>query len=178
MNTTIQNTIDFIKSYRNMERGTLAHAKDIIYQLPDDESHDHLFRAWKGKEKNFGDWFLNLSHSTQCYLIRLFGQGINDTSIDEYIKLKNDDPISALWMDAPPLVFRYHELVKFFYNHGINEEPAQGITLTDLPIPEKQYGNSTNWADYILSLDAEKQLSVVADIIEYIYSHKTFFKTS
>lgn len=178
MNITIQNTIDFIKSYRAMEKGSIAHAKEIIYQLPDDESHDHLFRAWKGKEKNFGDWFLNLSHSTQCYLIRIFGQGINDTTIDEYIKLKNEDPVRALWMDAPALVFRYHELLKFFYNHGINEEPAPGISLMNLPEPNKQYGNSANWADYILSLDSQKQQSVIEAINEYIYSHKTFFKTS
>ncbi len=165
MNKQILDTIDFIKSYRAMEKGSLANAKEIIYQLPDDEAHDHLYSAWKGKENNFADWFLNLSHSTQAHLIRIFGQGISDTSIDDYIKLKNEDPIRALWMDAPPLVFRYHELLKFFYNHGINEEPAPGISLMDIPKPDKQYGNSANWGDYILSLSPDKQENVLSAIV-------------
>jgi len=148
-----------------MEKGTLAMAKEIIFKLPDEEVHDHLFRAWKGKEKNFGDWFLNLSHSTQASLIRIFGQGIDDSSIDNYIKLKNEDPMRALWMDAPPLVSRYHELLKFFYNHGINEKPAPGINLTNIPSPAKQYGNSANWGDYILSLTRDKQEIVLSAII-------------
>ncbi len=108
---------------------------------------------------------LILSHATQAHLIRIFGQGTSDTTIDNYIKLKEEDPIRALWMDAPQLVSRYHELLKFFYNHGINEEPAPGINLTNIPSPEKQYGNSANWGDYILSLSQDKQEIVLSAII-------------
>ena len=164
MNTTVQQTIEFIKSYRNMEKGTLANARAIIAKLSDDRPHEHLYGAWKGKESNFGDWFLNLDHSTQSEIIRIFGQGIDDETIDRYNKLKEEEPIRALWLDPPPIVFHYHELLKFFYNHGIDEEPAPGILLSDIPVPEKQYGNSANWGDYILSLTPENQENVLCSI--------------
>ncbi|NWK66494.1 MAG: hypothetical protein HYI21_10735 [Sediminibacterium sp. Gen4] len=45
MNTTIQQTIEFIKSYRNMEKGSLANAKSIIAKLSDEHQHDHLYRS-------------------------------------------------------------------------------------------------------------------------------------
>lgn len=164
MYTTIQNTIDFIKSYRNMEKGTLANAKSIISKLSDTHQHDHLYRAWRGKDSNFGDWFFNLSRTTQAEIIRIFGQAIDDQSIDSYIQKVEESPMAGLFLDPPPIVTHYHELLKFFYNHGINEEPAEGIILSNLPDPHKQYGNSANWGDYILSFQPEIQETVLSAI--------------
>lgn len=164
---TIIDTVQFIQAYRRMEKGSDTNARSIIWKLSDHHQHGHLFAAWKGKERNFGDWFLNLDHTTQGEIIRIFGQGIDDHTIDEYNKLKEKDPIAALWLDPPPLVKRYHELLKFFYNHGINEEPATGIKLVSVPAGDKQYGNSENWGEYILSLTTLQQQYVIEQLFAY-----------
>jgi len=161
-------SIQFIQAYRRMEKGTLKFAKTVIEQLSDHHIHQHLLAAWKGKDHNFGDWFLNLSHSTQGEIIRIFGQGVDDPTIDKYIIQKNSDPVATLWLDPPPLVKRYHELLKFFYNHGINEEPATGVKLPAIPVPDKRYGNSENWGEYILSLNPMQQQYVISQIFAYL----------
>lgn len=166
-NKTLQ-IVEFIQAYRLMEKGSDTYARSIIAKLSEQHQHGHLFAAWKGKERNFADWFLNLDVSTQGEIIRIFGQGIDDTTIDKYNELKEKDPISALWLNPPPLIHRYRELLKFFYNHGINEEPAVGITLVNLPEDSKRYGNSENWGEYILSLSLVQQTFVLEQILGYI----------
>lgn len=166
MNSNIEQTLLFIRQYRKMEDGDDAANRSIILRNVPEHVADHLWSSWKGRGNDFGDFFLNLDHATQANFIESWGIPVPE--LEQYKADLKRDPIAALFLDPPPMVHWLHELLKFFYNHGIMNKCASGVYLKTIPDnTEKRYGNSRNWADYILALDEAERISVLSAIESY-----------
>lgn len=170
MNQNIEQTLTFIRQYRKMEEGDDTINRKIIISNVPDHVADHLWSSWKGRGNDFGDFFLNLGHATQGNFIESWG--ISIPGLEQYKADLDRTPVSALFRDPPPMINWLHELLKFFYNHGIMHQCAPGVYLKTIPADkEKQYGNSRNWADYILGLDEVECASVLSAIEDYTSVH-------
>ena len=110
----------------------------------------HFRNAWYDKNRAFGQFYLNLSHFRQVYLLQHWD--ISDWQDGEYIGTCLRNPYYRIMGRPPAKALQLHQLLKFFENYGINPQPAPSISLTQLPPPEKQFGNAANWGDYVLSL--------------------------
>lgn len=163
----LKNTIAFIDKYRKLEIMPLeASTKEIHYVF----QNDHLTSSWNGRKGNFGDFYLNLSHVSQFRLLEYFQ--IDDPSGRDYVSRMMADEIAMLFITPPLSIYFPHQVLKFFYNHGIEPEAIPGIQLYDLPADDKCYGNSANWGDYLLSLPKERQGQVLNSIYKtYIDNH-------
>ena len=154
------NALRFIKAYRAMETSSLPANKKLIKSVVEPSQFKHLANSWAGRENDFGSFFLNLSYQTQAnFLIRF---GIDVPGYREFVLELNSNPAAYAYATPPVLVSQLHELLKFFYNNGIHENAVPGIKLYYLPAD--CYGNSTNWANYILSLSMPDQLTVLKQI--------------
>lgn len=163
----IHAAIRFIAEYRNIEKGTVIKGQELIREvLLDDYRVDHLCDSWAGRKNDWGDFYLNLSHVIQYEFLKFWG--LQNTEGDEYSEKATANPAAMLFSNLPGIIYWPHELLKFFYNHGISEVPAEGIALTVLPSEDKRYGSSANWGDYILSLPRADQEKVLKDIAAYI----------
>lgn len=157
--------IAFIRKYRYLETAVLEEGYRTIALIADNEAlRQHLCNHWRSKEKQFGDFFLNLSHRSQIKLLRQWG--LHDPDDAAYMKL---DPKDYLFAAAPNTVTQLHKLLVFFLNHGVETCEAYRnypeVRLT-VPAPEgKRFGNSANWGDYILSL--EDPAEVLTQIFHY-----------
>jgi hypothetical protein len=153
----------FMTAYRAVEKSAPKAATDIIkYVVKDEHIADHLCDSWEGRKQNWGDFYLNLSHTTQYTILKFWGLG--HPAGEEYLVRMKENPRAMLFEAAPDCILWPHELLKFFYNHGIDETPTEGVTLSTLPRKNKRYGNSGNWADYILSLQSTEQERVLKQI--------------
>ncbi len=110
----------------------------------------HFRNQWYSKERQFGQFYLNLSHYRQVYLLNYWG--IQDWQDEEYLGTCLRNPFVRVAGRPPAKALQLHQLLKFFENHGINQQLTQQITLTELPPDEKRFGNATNWGNYILAL--------------------------
>ena len=156
----LEDIIRFIQLYRRLEQMPLedgfAHLRAISPVLPGDDDTDlkelrqHFRNQWYSKERHFGLFFLNLSHYRQIYLLQLWN--IRDWQDEEYLGTAQVNTFFRVAGRPPDKALQLHQLLKFFENHGISQQLTSHITLNDLPEPEKRYGDSANWGDYILSL--------------------------
>lgn len=150
----------FIRSYRALEQMPLedgfAHLRAISPPiLGDDEKEakqlrQHFRNQWYDKNRHFGLFYLNLSHYRQIFLLHHWG--IFDWQDSEYVGTALRNSYFRVMARPPGKAIQLHQLLKFFENHGINEQLTDRITLSELPAEDKRYGNATNWGDYILSL--------------------------
>lgn len=162
-------SIQFISQYSLMEKKSTIDVWSIIQNLKNHHQHHHLFSSWRGRNNNFGEWYLNLDSTTQGEIIRIFGIGLLDSSIDDYAKLIEADPVKALFANRPAIVEHLRSLLVFFLNNGIDDHSIPLGTITaDLPTGDKCYGNSTNWADFILSLSANDQQNLLTYFTDYL----------
>lgn len=162
------NTIKFIAAYRQFETSSMVVAFSVIRQaIQEPRMWDHFCGSWMGKDGNFGRFYLNLSSNYQYDFLKYwgvfddapqqdFGQGANDSRLDPF------DAAVSMMMIKP------HELLKFFLNNAIDTECAEGVRLSILPDDDKRYGDSGNWAEYILSLPDDEQKSVLNQISNYL----------
>lgn len=158
--------LHFIKSYRRLEQLPLedgfaelrAITPTVLGDFPLElkDLRQHFRNHWYAKERSFGQFYLNLPHYRQVFLLNHWG--IVDWQDQEYIGTALVNPFFRIARRPPAKAYQLHQLLKFFENHGINKELVQGITLTDLPEFKKRFGNSSNWGDYILSLENPEQL--------------------
>lgn len=159
-------TTEFINAYREVEKGAPKLAEDIINYLEKHKSTaQHLCSSWRGRKQDWGSFYLNLSHDFQYKILKFWGMG--DPAGDEYALQVSENPVKMLFADVPDSIMWPHELLKFFNNHGIDESPETGITLTSLPPDDRRYGNSANWGDYILSLPGAERERVLQLIAAY-----------
>jgi hypothetical protein len=149
----------FISYYRQIEKATPKSAEHLIRTLEEHEpTADHLCDSWAGREQDWGSFYLNLSHDFQYKILAYWG--MRDFEGDEYAKEVVTNPMKMLFADLPDCIMWPHELLKFFYNHGIQNVPTPGITLTASTLPadkDRAYGNSANWGDYVLGLSETEQ---------------------
>lgn len=156
----LDDILQFIRSYRGLEQLPLedgfAQLRAISPKVLGDDAvelkelRQHFRNHWYKKERGFGQFFLNLSHYRQVYLLNYWG--IQDWQDEEYLGTCLRNPFVRVAGRPPAKAFQLHQLVKFFENHGINSRLTQTITLTELPASDKRFGNSTNWGEYILSM--------------------------
>ena len=156
----LDDILRFIGQYRSLEQMPLedgfAHLRVISPLMPGEEEtaltelRQHLRNQWYTKERQFGQFFLNLSHYRQIYLLQAWN--ICDWQDEEYVGTASRNPFFRVAGRPPATALQLHQLVKFFENHGINSQLTPQITLTELPVPDKRFGNASNWGDYVLSL--------------------------
>ncbi|MVT12496.1 hypothetical protein [Chitinophaga tropicalis] len=156
----------FINAYREVEKGAPKKAEDIINYL---EKHkptaQHLCSSWRGRKQDWGSFYLNLSHKFQHKILKFWG--LADPAGEEYAHQVEESPAKMLFADVPDSIIWPHELLKFFNNHGIDEIPETGITLSSLPPDDRRYGNSANWGDYVLALPAAEREQLLHQIAAY-----------
>lgn len=158
--------LTFIQAYREIEKSTIKAGEGIIRQVFTGQVNSgHLCSSWRGRKRDWGDFYLNLSRSSQYLFLKFCG--LEHPAGDGYLEKVEADSIATLFIDPPECIEWPHELLKFFYNHGIDTNPASGITLTTLPAGKQRYGNSCNWGNYILSLPASEQQRVLSEILTY-----------
>lgn len=169
----VEEILQFITSYRALEQMPLedgfAHLRAITPKLPLLDSQEaqevkelrqHFRNHWYSKRQGFGQFYLNLSHYRQIYLLHLWN--IKDWQDAEYLGTSLINPFFRIAGRPPAKALQLHQLVKYFENHGINPNQFPSIPMNDLPVFEKRFGNSANWGDYILSLpDPEPLLRVM-----------------
>lgn len=155
---SIDPVIHFIHSYRRLEQMPLEDGfaelacvakSDLIEEEKRLRKH---FRAhWYSKNRSFGQFYLNLPQYRQIHLLHQWD--LTHYEDATYLWECERDSRFALMAQAPPLARQLHGLVLFFENHSINRQVAGRIELATLPVdPDRRFGNSTNWGDYILSL--------------------------
>ena len=157
----------FITAYREIEAGDPKLTDDIILYLEKHKSTaEHLCDSWRGRKQDWGDFYLNLSHAFQYKILRFWGMA--DPAGEQYFKQVEAKPMAMMWADLPDCIMWPHELLKFFYNHGISEIPEPGIILSTLPPFDQSYGNSANWGAYVLSLPEAEQSKLLLQLYDHI----------
>lgn len=164
---TLQMAVDFITQYRKFEKLPLKSVKAIIESVvPNAHDAKHLYDSWKGRKKNFGSFFLNLDYTTQGKFIEHFG--IHIDQFEEFILSEEKDPCTT---HPPATLYWLYELVHYFYNNGIGNKAD--LKLWEVPEDkDKRFGNSSNWADYILSLNSDYQWLVMNQLFNYIMKNR------
>ncbi|CCH57561.1 hypothetical protein BN8_p06747 (plasmid) [Fibrisoma limi BUZ 3] len=152
--------LHFIYSYRQLEKLPLedgfAELRAITPKVLGDnerelkELRQHFRNQWYDKERSFGQFYLNLAHYRQVYLLNFWG--IQDWQDEEYLGTCLRNPFVRIAGRPPAKAFQLHQLVKYMENHGISSPLTDGVMLTNLPEMEKRFGNSANWGDYVLSI--------------------------
>jgi hypothetical protein len=143
----------FIRLYKSFEALSLKHGFALIKEIlknNKDEFHkiSHLCDQWKWKDRHFGEFWMNLDYGVQIAFLKYWG--FQNPGAEEFLRLQDEDPLRVLWMDPPPLIKALHDTVMFFENHAV--EDVEDIKLPSVPPVDKQFGNATNWGEYILSL--------------------------
>lgn len=164
----IETVVTFLTEYRKMEQNSVAKNKKILKKIIHPNVFDHIVDSWQRRNNDFGDFFLNLDHATQGLLLQEFGLKID--GLTDYIDKKKADPVSMLFANPPQLVELAHRIQKFFYNNGIDHGSIPGFTMPAIPEDIKLcYGNSTNWANYILKhLDDTQRTDVILALVFYL----------
>lgn len=160
LESEFKDAIKFIRSYRELESQIVRISETFVREVSPPHLADHLGRSWRGRKKNFGDFYLNLSHSTQGNFLRAWG--IEVYGLDGYNDAIRKNPLYHLSHEAPGTIKWLHELVKYFYNHGIMD--TDNVQLPSLPGTKARYGNSMNWGRYILSLPEPYQFVLLGQI--------------
>lgn len=155
-----QTLLNFIRAYRLLERSSYESSKLIFkkaFYPTSFETKDvkqkvkYIHDQWRVKEKGFGQFFLNkLSRSKMINLLNYWG--ITDSADTDYLQGCASSAIYYIQNSEPDTCKQIFRMVLFFENHGIDENPIEGMNLTNLPDAKRRFGNSSNWADYILTL--------------------------
>lgn len=161
---TQETILTFIRFYRKLEKAPVESGLNLIAVFAQGNQKSHLQDKWAVQGKDFGRFFLNLSWRNKVKLLNVWG--IEDPDDSTYLSLDERDP-EYIFGEPPATVKALKSLMVFFLNHGIEEKPSEGIELKKLPDEKKRYGDSTNWGDYILSLELRED----NDLLKII-SHK------
>jgi len=169
-NTSISDkAIQFLKIYHHLEKQRLEEGFSLIrkvFHSHGAETVSHMMDHWRDKKKLFGSFYLNTSYRTQIKILHEFG--ITSDQDAEYLAGfdQEDGEMKMFFVEPPVLCKSFKNLLVFFHNHGINEQTYDWLTLSNLPkTSAKRYGQSYNWAGYILSLDKEEQKRVLETIL-------------
>jgi hypothetical protein len=141
----------FIAHYLEFEKQSNAKSFITILEVFRDKHYkEHLCDKWKGYEKDFGRFFLNLSPDAQ--ISWLFHHKMAFAEDLVYKQKLAENQKAALFATMPAHAAAFHNTLLFFNNHGICEDPTDDgyIHLDELPAASKRYGNSTNWGNYFL----------------------------
>lgn len=168
----ISEAIKFINAYRTFEKIAYTHSDNKIrIAIKNERMAEHLVSSWHSRKKDFSSFYLNLGHTTQNEFLSYWGIAVDGAG--EYAYENENNPMTALWLSPPPTTEWLHELMKIFYNHGINKhflvvvgDEKFTTELPKLPSKNKRFGNSKNWGDYILSLPSADQKQV----LDFFYS--------
>lgn len=161
--------LQFISSYLSMEKSSLSKVKKFLKDILPPRKFEHLNNSWVGrydkenKKGQFGSFFTNIEHKTQALF--LISWGLEVPNFQEYLRTLEVSPIASITTTPPEIIERLHYLLVFFLNHGIDME-VNGYSLINLP--KDRYGNSYNWANYILSLDKVEQFNLLSHLAIYI----------
>ncbi len=163
--------LQFLSKYREFEKATYDEGKHIINSaFPRSMTASYLVDRWRYNKKNFGGFFLNLDSVNQITLLHYWGiKGDDDAKfLEEYKK----NQMVALFT-SPRLRTLMHNVVLFFNNQGITKkiwfresEPVD-FQFSVFPKEAKCFGNSANWADFVLSLPRPEQVALLSKIASH-----------
>lgn len=159
----------FIKKYRELEKSSFQVMNNLLLKVCNElYIANHLIDHWRGNEKDFGRFYLNLSTVVQIGFLNHWQ--IIDVYDNRYIGQVKESEIRALWADPPLKSKLIKRILLFFNNHAIQDLELSGlkkISFPSQPSNEKKcFGNSSNWADYILFLDVNAAKKVLMEIFE------------
>ena len=170
---TLKQTIDFIAVYHQLETsndslafGVITHVVTNIYEAKD------ICKLWENRKKNFGNFFENVSQSNQFKLLEFWG--LPELHTDHYYD-KGASPEAGLNLflyGEGKESTGYHswaqELLKYFSKNRICDSTR--LELPKAPDKDNAYGDSFNWAMYLLSLKPQEQNFVLIQIYKYYQS--------
>jgi hypothetical protein len=161
---TIANVLRLIEKYRRIENATLTSGFAFIKEISRPGLEKHLCGHWKGKNKSFGSFYLNLDHKLQFSILNFWA--ITHSLDEQYINRVEEDPRAMLFERPTGFLSVAQKLLLFFENHGINPDPAGDGSVDLRVIPKaKRFGNSANWGDYIISLPLSERVRVLSEIL-------------
>jgi hypothetical protein len=175
METLVENNIHtgtiihFIKKYRDFEKSNLNGGASLIRYLfqEDPKLADHLCDHWRSKKRDFGSFYLNSDYNCQEKFLKHWG--IEVDGLSEYLVAIGKNPGLMFTLNKPRTLVVLKSTLLFFNNHGISTNAIPGLNLTMIPRSNTRcYGNSANWADYILSLRTyAEQSRVLKALVEH-----------
>lgn len=161
--------IQFLKIYHHLEKQRLETGFSLIrkvFHSHGAETVSHMMDHWRSKKKLFGSFYLNTSYRTQINILHEFG--IRSDQDTEYLAGfdQEEGEMKMFFVEPPHLCKSLKNLLVFFHNHGINKQTYDWLKLSNLPkTSAKCYGQSYNWAAYILSLEIVEQKRVLETIL-------------
>lgn len=174
INTTlIKEVVEFIRNFRFLEKLPLKEGhnqlRGALAGKTDAGTIEHICDHWRWKKRNFGDFWGNLDHTVQLHILKAWCFQVEGA--EPYLRKIAQDPQSAMFLVPPFFLKTVNNVIMFFSNHGIHDSTAEMIDLPAVPTEkEKQYGNSSNWADYIFSFGpamGRERDEVLTNIIEH-----------
>ena len=163
--------IRFLQLYRQFERLQLEEGYKVIKEIYKGKLGNHLCDHWTGKNRDFGSFYLNLSYVNQIRLLHYWGieHEADQYFLTEHERLESSelpaDQLAVYELQPPLFVKTVFTILLFFCNHGMAEQ-IYAISFPSLLPEDKQFGNASNWADYLLSLSATEQRTLLKEIVD------------
>jgi len=168
VSTFVDSALIFMEKYREMERADDEVNERFIKEVVSSPwEAEELCNVWLEKQSNFGDFFLNLDYGIQGDFIEAWGipvPGLQSYK-DETDKFKRDR-----WHSKPPeTVILLSGLVRHFCSNDIVDN--QYYKLLKYPDYHKISGNSSNWADYLLSGSGRSLIRFIYQVVVRVYRY-------
>lgn len=162
----------FISMYNRFEKMPIPEGcQEIRFLFRDEASKaSHLCDKWRWKKRVFGSFYLNLDYPSQMRFLHRWE--IKSEEDSTYLDQYHSDHMAPLFLDPPANVKVFHNVILYFENHGINEWPSKDIQLEHVPAMRFRFGNTRNWARYILSLPVAARLDLVGKIAAHYQKEK------
>lgn len=177
----VEACVHFIREYHRLEKSNYTTFSEFLSDsifMPHKEIY--LFNQWRACKRDFGAlWFkMDVINRVKMYK----SLGIDDPAADEWMNKATDDQKYALYVSPSKTYNRLNNLIIFFNNHGITSNPTDWLVIHDPPISngvfgdekDPAFGNSRNWAKFILGLNLIEQDRIVETILNnYQLEHYT-----
>lgn len=144
----------FIENYRAMELEDNQFGEQFINEaVSPDTLAERVSGVWRNKQNNFGDFFLNIRYSARGDIIEAWGIPVPD--LDSYKEQEREKYPGNDWDDGltyatepPEMIAWLSGLIMYFRDNNL-DNPSY-VKLQKQHRGDK-IGNSSNWADYLLS---------------------------
>lgn len=169
--------LTFIRAYRKMEGLTPKESSLILKKILEPNQVKHLTDSWISRSNDFGSFYLNLSHYNQSKFLTEWN--IDIPGLSNFYNDLDKHPAAYIYTEPPSEILTLHYLQLYFNNHSI-----ESINEIDVPGQSSlRFGNSTNWGNYILSLNHHDQCKIldhisyfILDNIEKSEHNRSFFR--
>lgn len=171
---SVADICEFISRYKWFESLSLREASAVLKAIcsnsENQHKYQHLCDQWRWKKRRFGEFYLNLDYQLHIAFLKYWGFTIK--GLEEYLQKVQQNEAVALFVDPPLMVDTINKVVLFFGNHSICPHVTDDLKLDILPRPAKQYGNATNWGEYILNLPVRERVRVLELVRDHYFLPK------